>query len=349
MHLHQPLPENKRTFVHALTETGYYTVAAGKWHLGQAAVSAFNKVLKPTEPSGAGAWLEVLKTRPRDQPFFFWFAALDPHRPYEEDTPAVHTPEDAQIPPYMIDTPATRQELIDYYDEVARLDGYVGGVVAELDRQGVLENTLILFLSDNGRPFHRAKTSLYDSGIRTPLIAVWPGHIAPGSQTQALISSIDIAPTLLQVAGAAALADRPGQSFLNAFENPDWPGRTYVFAEHNWHGRDAHERAVRTRDFLFIQNQWPEFGYCHRSQYAYLRSFKDLQTAYNQGLLPKSLETCFDNPRAMEELYAVDTDPYSLVNLIEADGYRETADELRGVLNQWRTQTSDTDWKPHQP
>jgi arylsulfatase A-like enzyme len=200
--LHWPLPAGQSTFVEALKATGYWTAAAGKWHLGDAIKGRFD-VVHEADPSGyqlaqsrgvtktrlstadrgdaasgCDRWVPTLRDRPRDRPFFLWLAALDPHRDYEPDTiPEPHRPEDATIPPYLPDVPEVRADFARYYDEIGRLDRFVGEVLAEVDRQGVAGNTLILFLSDNGRPFPRCKTTLYDSGIRTPLIARWPGHV----------------------------------------------------------------------------------------------------------------------------------------------------------------------------
>ena len=128
------------------------------------------------------------------------------------------------VPPYLPDVPEVRKDLALYYDEIGRLDHYVGEVLAELDRQGVAGDTLVLFLSDNGRPFPRCKTTLYDSGIRTPLIVRWPGHIEPGSRCGSLVSTIDIAPTVLRLAGHRAGAELPGQGPLAAVPGPDGEG-----------------------------------------------------------------------------------------------------------------------------
>jgi N-sulfoglucosamine sulfohydrolase len=216
--LHWPLPAEQVTFVEKLKAAGYWTAASGKWHLGEAVKNRFDVVDDPgesgfqTDPktgkmlakddSGAAGWLPVMQQRPKDKPFFLWFAALDPHRDYVENIiPNPHKPSDVVVPPYLPDTPEVRHELALYYDEITRLDDYVGKVLAELERQGVANNTLVLFMSDNGRPFPRAKTTLYDSGIRTPLIARWPKTIRRGGVASGLVSSVDIAPTLLQLAG----------------------------------------------------------------------------------------------------------------------------------------------------
>ncbi|MEM9703913.1 MAG: sulfatase-like hydrolase/transferase, partial [Planctomycetota bacterium] len=190
--LHWPLPASNETFSEKFKSAGYFTAAVGKWHLGAAVKDRFDLVVEagkggfvlPTgpdgkpltmvagkNPSGCEDWVPVLKNRPNDQPFFLWLAALDPHRAYEKNTIAEpHGPDDVVVPPYLPDTPAVRRDLALYMDEVTRLDRYVGEVLDELDHQGVAENTLVLFISDNGRPFPRCKTTLYDSGIKTPLL-----------------------------------------------------------------------------------------------------------------------------------------------------------------------------------
>jgi N-sulfoglucosamine sulfohydrolase len=167
--LHMPLPEGQVMFPELLKNSGYYTAAAGKWHLGEYARNAFDKIYG----GGAGGeekWLDCLRDRPADKPFFLWLAAYDAHRPWDDKIELErHTPEDVDLPPYMVDISSVRTDMARYYDEVQRLDRCTGEVVAELKKQGVLDQTIIIFMADNGRPFWRAKTRLYDSGIKNAL------------------------------------------------------------------------------------------------------------------------------------------------------------------------------------
>ena len=158
------------------------------------------------------------------------------------------------VPPYLPDVPEVRKDLALYYDEIGRLDRYVGEVLAELDRQGVAGNTLVLFLSDNGRPFPRCKTTLYDSGIRTPLIVRWPGHVGPGSRCCSLVSTIDIAPTVLKLAGLEPGPSFQGEDLSPLFRDPTAKVRDLIFAERNWHDYAAHGRAARSERFKYIRN-----------------------------------------------------------------------------------------------
>ena len=217
--LHWPLPADRLTFVELLKASGYWTAAAGKWHLGNAVKDRFDEVREadvsgfqlPTGEaakagkivqkavgdarSGCDQWVPVLKARPTDKPFFLWLAALDPHRDYDEGIlEHPHKPGDVRLPPYVADTPGSRRDYALYYDEITRLDRFVGDVMAELKEQNVADNTFVLFISDNGRPFPRDKTTLYDSGIKTPFIVHWPGRVGAGSRCNSLLSSVDIAP-----------------------------------------------------------------------------------------------------------------------------------------------------------
>ena len=208
--LHWPLPADRLTFVELLKASGYWTAAAGKWHLGNAVKDRFDEIREadvsgfqlPTGEaakagkivqnvtgdarSGCDQWVPLLKTRPGDKPFFLWLAALDPHRDYDEGIlKQPHKPGDVRLPPYVADTPKSRLDYALYYDEITRLDRFVGGVMAELKEQNVADNTFVLFISDNGRPFPRDKTTLYDSGIKTPFIVHWPERIAPAANATA--------------------------------------------------------------------------------------------------------------------------------------------------------------------
>ena len=264
--LHWPLPAGTHTFVKQLHDAGYYTAAAGKWHLGQFVKGHFDVVYEASkagfqlpsgdgkaapkmiakEPSGCERWLEALRARPKEKPFFFWLAALDPHREYVDGAlNPPHQASDVIVPKHLPDKPEVREDLRLYYDEIGRLDDYVGKVVSELERQGVAEDTVVTFMSDNGRPFPRDKTTLYDGGIKTPFIVVWPNRIAAGSVTKSLISSVDLAPTMVEIAGLRPIASYEGKSIIPILSDPNATVRNFVFAEDHWHDYEEHARADR--------------------------------------------------------------------------------------------------------
>ena len=170
-------PGSPPTRQKALRDAGYYTVLSGKNHMGDLK-RAFDKISRGKGPGFQEDWVEILQQRPKDKPFFCWFGSYDAHRPWTlNDKAPVYENDQVNVPPYVYDGPQTRKDLTGYYHEISRTDYYVGKLREELERQGVSDNTYIIYCSDNGRPFPRDKTRLYDSGIKTPLIVWAPGHL----------------------------------------------------------------------------------------------------------------------------------------------------------------------------
>src|ERR1035437_59480 len=346
--LHMPLPKEQTTFVEKLRAAGYWTAASGKWHLGNYVTDRFDVInydLKGSpsgkaDGSGCTKWVATLQQRPKDKPFFLWLASIDPHRPYYEGTLAVpHKPEETEVPPFLPDMPPTRKDFAQYDDEIGRLDGYLGKVMDELDRQGVLDKTVILFITDNGRPFPRCKTSVYDSGVQSPLLVRWPGHIRAGSVCDSLVSSIDLAPTILELAGVPTLRTFQGKSFARLLSQPGETIHDSVFAEHNWHDFTACERAVRTARFKYIRNFWPDLPGTP-AEFNNL-TFAEMRRLRDAGKLTEAQMNCFVKPRPAEELYDIKADPQELNNLAGNPKYADTLKELRGRLEGWRRETSD--------
>jgi arylsulfatase A-like enzyme len=361
--LHWPLPKEQVTFVEKLKAAGYWTAAAGKWHLGEAVKGRFDvvheagtagfqlpsgagapagKMIQDKDESGCGQWVPTLQSRPKDKPFFLWLAAFDPHRDYQTNAiPVPHGTADVVVPPYLPDVPEVRRDLALYYDEITRLDGNIGRVLDELDRQGVATNTLVLFLSDNGRPFPRCKTTVYDSGIRTPFLVRWPGHVKPGSVCASLVSSVDIAPGFLELAGLPVAPGMQGWSFVRLLSKPQAKIRDHVFAEHNWHDFDALGRAVRTERFKYIRNLDPELPNTPPADAVRSPTFVAMRRLRDKGLLTQEKLACFTVPKPAEEFYDLATDPHELRNVLSEPRYARVLDELRAELDKWQRDTRD--------
>lgn len=335
--LHQPLPAEQVTFVELLKAAGYYTAQAGKWHLGAAAKAKFDVVNE-----GSGRWVGALKDRPRDKPFFLWLAFLDPHRPYQKKTIASpHSPADAVVPPYLPDVAEAQADLAMYYDEISRMDGDVGEVLAELQAQDEVQNTLVLFISDNGRPFPRCKTTMYDSGIKTPWIVRWPAGAKAGTTCQGLVSSIDIGPTILQLAGLKTGPTFQGVSFAPLLADSTAGIREQVYAEHNWHDFDDHGRSVRTARYKYIRNYYTDIPGTPPADAVRSPTFVAMRSLRDAGKLPPSQMGCFRVPRPGEELYDLENDPHELTNLAAESAHAETLAKMRRLLAAWERETDD--------
>lgn len=347
--LHTRLPDDQLCFPTLLREAGYYTVLSGKNHMGPAVQTAFSKISRGRGPGREGDWVELLEKRPADKPFFCWFASVDAHRSWQfnDDAPR-YSPDDVVVPPYLVDGPKTREDLTGYYHEVSRFDHYVGKVVDELKKQGVLKNTMIVVMADNGRPFPRCKTRLYDSGIKTPFVVHFPSRAEAGV-TSSLVSAVDLAPTFLELAGLEQPASIQGVSFTPILEDPKAVVRDVAFAEHNWHVYKNHERMVRCGDWLYIRNNFADQqNLCAE---AYIGGAgQELWQAAEDGELTGPQKNLFRNPCPEEELYNVIDDPTQLHNLASSEETRKVMRRMRGLLRQWTEQTGDTvpkDPTPH--
>lgn len=358
--LHGPLADGPVLFPALLRAAGYHTAHAGKAHFGTNAHGGVHIPVGPARaafviggdgepiagkggPSGAEKWVERLRLRPMDRPFFMWFGAHDAHRIWDgESFTGLHRPEDVVVPPYLADTPETRADLALYYDEITRLDFFVGDVLRELERQNVLENTVLVFLSDNGRPFPRSKTYLYDDGVLTPMVVRLPARMAQRGDVTGLVSSIDLAPTFLELAGVERPATFQGVSLVPMLRDPTATVRDYVFAEQNWHNFPAHVRMVRSGDWVYLRNAWPALPLPGASDTFYNPSADALKELRAAGRLTEAQANVFQQPRPAEELYHVVSDPHQIHNrAADASATHELA-HLRSVMDRWQRETGDS-------
>lgn len=338
--IHVELPEDQHTFIQSLHQAGYYTVLSGKNHMaspGQLGFDAYSN----SRPAGSENWIPHLRDRPEDKPFFFWFASYDAHRDWQvNDTAPEYEPGETWVPPYIYDGPRTRKDLAGYYHEVSRSDYYVGRVLDELQRQGALDNTYVIYTSDNGRPFPRSKTYLYRSGIRTPLLITGPEVTA--GRTESLVSAIDLAATFLDLAGVEKPKAVQGVSFRSVLIDPEAVVREVAFAERNWHRYSMHERMVRMGDWLYIRNNWPNkrnlSGESDPHRYP---AAEELWAKHASGELTSAQALITRMPQPAEELYNLETDPYNLNSVVYAPENQAVLHQMRGLLIRWTNQTGD--------
>lgn len=341
--LHLPLPKEQVMVTEPLKQQGYWTAVVGKWHLGEAAASQVD-FRQGSNPAQMGkAWVEALRQRPKDQPFFIWAAHTDPHRGYRPgavDPP--HDPTSVQLPPYFPDTPLIREDLALYYDEVSRFDQHIGMALDELERQSLADHTMVLVISDNGRPFPHCKTMVTVPGVRTPFIIRLPGQIPAGTVNDQLTSSLDIAPTVLDLAGLKPPPSMQGHSLRKSLQNPKLQHREYAFAEHNWHDYRAYERAVYDNQFCYLRNWLPEIPATPPADAVNSMTYREMKRLYDEGRLNAEQLACMVAPRAEEFLYDTRTDPHCLNNLAENPEMSVHLDRLRSALARWQKETNDS-------
>ena len=341
--LHLPLPKEQVMVTSLLQESGYWTAAVGKWHLGEDAKSQVDLVSGATAKGMGKAWVKAIADRPKDQPFFLWAAHTDPHRGYAPgavDPP--HRPEDVTVPPFFPDTPEVRADLALYYDEVSRFDEHIGLTLAELDRQEIAGNTVVIVLSDNGRPFPYCKTMVHVPGVRTPFIVRWPAKVKAGGVSESVISTLDLAPTILNLAGVSVGASFQGHSLMPILQDSQETIRTYAFAEHNWHDYRAFERGAHSNRFCYVRNWLPNTPGTPPADAVTSATFKLMKRLRAEGKLSEYIETqSFATPRAEEFLYDVVNDPHCVTNLAGDSSHANVLSEMRVALRAWQQETGD--------
>jgi N-sulfoglucosamine sulfohydrolase len=344
-----------------LRDHGYYTALAGKhhmtWHEAPAGQTAptepFDKVYPPKvkgNSGGHGNWLPALHDCPADKPFFLWLAAFDAHRAWDGDREwdeatygPKHDPALVRLPPALLDTPATREDFASYLNEVTRFDHFVGLIVDELKATGKFADTYLFVLADNGRPFPRAKTRLHDDGMRTYFIATGPQITRPGAVCDSLVSVIDIAPTVAELAGMEPARTFQGRSLIPAYRDAAAAIRPFAFSEHNWHDYEALGRSVRDGRFLYLSNDRPQFALQGPADSVSSTTFQDLLAAHKSGRLVTPIqEDVFRAPRPRVELYDTAGDPHQVHNLAGDPKLKEVESRLREALEFWREETRDS-------
>jgi arylsulfatase len=259
----------------------------------------------------------------------------------KSDHTPVYSNEEVVIPPYLVDAENTRKDLADYYHEVSRFDHFIGLVTAELKQQGVLENTMIVIAADNGRPFPRCKTHMYDSGIKTPWVVHYPEMIKRPSVSRSLVSVIDLSATCLELAGIEKPDCVQGLSFVPILKAPQASVREMTFSQRNWHMHKNHERMVRFGDFIYIKNNYPNEPNLYKYEFQWPTG-KDLYNAHAAGQTTAQQQLKFAHPRPVEELYIVSKDPEQFSNLVNDPKYAAILKQARSLLKSWTEQTGDT-------
>jgi arylsulfatase A-like enzyme len=336
--LHAPMPESQQTALEHLKERGYHVGAFRKVHQGVKFDRRWDFYGNDKQ-----SFRSFFEAAPKDKPFFLHVGFIDPHRPYKPGAflPA-HDPAAVQVPGWLPDTPAIRRDLADYYDEIARMDAECGEIMKLLEERGLADNTLVVFTGDNGMPFPpRAKGTLYDAGIRVPLLARWPGKVKAGSVSDELVSHVDFLPTWMEAAGLRSPAAIEGRSFLGALLDKTYPVRDEIFAERNWHDNFDLQRCVRTKTHKLIFNGLPHLPYRPSADLADSLTWPSYLKLAKLGKLSERHQAALAPQRPMLELYDLRSDPEEWRNLAEDPQNAGVRQDLLKRLSAWMDRTND--------
>ncbi len=259
-----------------------------------------------------------------------------------DETP-VHISKDIQfdVPPYLPDNDVTQHDMWKVYNNIAEMDRQLGAILDQLEAEGLMDNTVIFFYGDHGGPLPRQKRLIYDSGLKTPLIVRWPDKRNAGTIDDQLLSFIDLAPTVLSLAGISPKDYMHGQAFLGEYQAEKKRDYIHAAADRFDEFTDA-IRAVRDPQFKYIRNYRPEQPYylpvSYREQ---IPTMKELLRLRDEGKLDEYQMQWFRETKDREELFDCINDPHELNNLANDPAYQEKMDELRKEMDRWLAAIGD--------
>ena len=359
--------DNVRSMSVMLEEAGYRTCRIGKYHLAPEPVYHFEETIPCNSRSTvemAEKCEEFLKSDD-ERPFFLYFCTSDPHRgggvvesdPLRPDRfgnrdegypgveEVVYSPEDVIVPPFLPDTPACRAELAQYYQSVSRIDQGVGRLMQYVKEADAYEDTMIIYISDNGIAFPGAKTTVYDPGICLPCIVRDPYSEQNGTSCDAMITWADLCPTILDFADATPQGHQMhGRSFLAALHEEECPdGYDKIYASHTFHEITMYYpmRVVQDRQYKLIWNIAYQLPYPFASD---LWAAATWQSAWQEG----GREAFYGKrqigvflQRDRFELYDMIADPHEVDNLADDPEHAELLETMQADLKAFQRRTKD--------
>jgi N-sulfoglucosamine sulfohydrolase len=354
-------PKDTPVVTQLLRDAGYDIGYAGKpWAPGNYEIAGW--VENPVGPKFAD-FAAFHSKRDASKPFFFWLGNTDTATkagklPYLAEAKTKLDAAKLTVPPELPDCSEVRDDLMNYYGGVMKLDEEAAQAIAVLERVGELDNTVIIYTSDNGWQMPRGLANCYDSGSRVPLAIRWGKHLVAGRRADDFVNVADLGPTFLELAGLTPPAVMTMHSIKNLLlGKPDTHLRDAVFMERERHADVRHDhfsypiRAVRTRDFLYLRNlrpeRWPagdpDVLFLHGRPYGDVDTtgVKDFLLAHQTEAEYAKYVTLIFGKRPAEELYDLRSDPHQLTNVADKPEYAEVIKQQRLRVDGWMKETQD--------
>jgi N-sulfoglucosamine sulfohydrolase len=324
------LNDYRQHIVHTLREAGYFSVLIGEQHIAKRPeIIGFDRVVKieTTHVESVAPVAMATLAEPLPEPFFLSVGFFETHRDWL-NPPTLRDALYSLPPANLPDTPETRRDMASYKASARTLDQGVGTVLAALDAQGLAENTLIIFTTDHGLAFPGAKATLYDRGLGVMLIMRGPRFLG-GRVNDALVSHLDVYPTLCDLAGVEQPDFVQGRSLLPLVGGETGSLREELFTEMTWHAAYEPQRAVRTERWKYIRR----FGDRERPVLANCDDSPSKSLLLEHGWADRKIP--------FEQLYDLTFDPNEAANLIASPNHQTVREELRGKLERWMDETED--------
>ena len=301
------------------------------------------------EYMGGMAWSEEMATASAPiisskdpRPFFISFCTREPHRPYFLRKPSRFDPASVEVPRFLPDSPECRRELADYYASVEQADEGLARMLELVRQSGRWDDTVIIYLSDNGVAFPGAKTNLYDPGIRLPLVIRDPAQKKQGHACDAMVTYADIAPTVLDMAGLSAeSAGMHGRSFAKALAGEQSTGWDEVHASHTFHEITMYYpmRMVRDRKHKLIWNLAHPLTFPSAADLYDSKTWQGVLSRADRMLGKRTVDAYLHRPAF--ELYDLTADPDEVRNLADDPAHAAKLEEMKTKLRSFMEKTDD--------
>lgn len=325
------------TYAGYMRQAGYYCTNNDKTDYN-------SKTLDPKAIWDESSHKAHYKNRPEGKPFFAVFNLFESHESCLHksipDSLLYHNPQTLELAPYHPDTREIRHDYAQYYDKIKDMDARVGQLLKELEENGLAENTIVFYYGDNGGVLARSKRFVYESGTRIPLIVRIPGkykHLypagRPGEKVDRLVSFVDLAPTVLSIAGEPVPAYMQGHAFLGEKKTAD---PEYAFMTRGrMDERFDQSRAVRDKQYRYIRNYMPFRIYGQHIRYLFnAPSAKSWEESYLAGRC-NAIQSAFWHTKPVEELYDLEKDPWEIHNLAYDTAFKDVLARMRVALTDW--------------
>jgi N-sulfoglucosamine sulfohydrolase len=332
-----------KSVAHYLQAAGYSTHLSGKTHINPRSVFPFEySGQKNPDPK---VFSEVLQqSAAAKKPFLFIAASNEPHTPWNQGDSSQYPPASLKLPPVLVDSPDTREGFSRYLAEITYFDSQVGELIALLDQSPLKDNTLVIVLSEQGNSFPFAKWTCYDAGLQSGCIVRWPGKVAPGGTSDALVEYVDVVPTLLDAAGIARPELLDGRSFVPVLTGATPSHKSHVYGLQTTRGiiggsESFGIRSVRDDRYRYIRNLTPDAVFQNAATND--ATFATWRKMAAEGDLQAQRLVHDYQHRPAEELYDCDADPWNQTNLASSPEHADRLASLRDKLDSWMREQED--------
>ena len=345
-----------------LEKEGYATARIGKYHVAPESVYHFQEELKANPRNTVEMAEECKDVLASEKPFFLYFCTDDPHRaastnPGQWDAPnsfgnkvdgyagvetIIYDPEEVIVPDFLPDTKESREEIAQYYQSVSRIDQGFGRLMQMLKESGKADNTIVIYISDNGMAFPGAKTTLYEPGMKLPCIIKDPFSKLKNTTTDAMISWVDLTPTILDMAKVEIKENSfHGRSFKDVLNVKEPEGWDQIYASHTFHEITMYYpmRVVRNKNYKLIRNIAWRLEYPFASDLWAASTWQEVHRNQKEFYGKRKVQDYLFHPEF--ELFDLEEDPDEILNLANDPDYKEVVDEMIKKMKAFQIQTRD--------